>query len=260
MKSVVQSSFASTWLLIAFVAPAVPARAAEEPVKLEAFAVTGSFIKRLEQEKALPVTVITDEDIKLRGGSTPAEIFATIPEAGRIPISESQASGADARGDIATVSLRGLGSGNTLVLLNGRRLVPHPISAAEAGVPALSANVNQLPNRGLERIDVLRDGASAIYGSDAVAGVVNYSTQRRFVGTELALRIGETKYKDGQEWRSTLTHGVTFAKGKGRLMFTADFYHRAAMQARARDFAADNDHSGVAPAPWNVATDRKSVV
>ena len=216
--------------------------------------VTGSNVRRIDVEKVLPVTVFDAAAIEIRDAGQPSDLLQALPQVTGLPLNETATLGATARGDNAAISLRGIPSGNTLVLLNGRRLVPHPISAAEAGVPALSANVNQLPNRGLERIDVLRDGASAIYGSDAVAGVVNYSTQRRFVGTELALRIGETKYKDGQEWRSTLTHGVTFAKGKGRVMFTADFYHRAAMQARARDFAADNDHSGVAPAPWNVAT------
>ncbi len=227
----------------------------EEPVKiLEAVTVTGSNVKRIEIEKILPVTVFDQAAIEIRDAGQPSDLLQALPQVTGLPLNETATLGATARGDNASISLRGIASGNTLVLLNGRRLVPHPISAAEAGVPALSANVNQLPNRGLERIDVLRDGASAIYGTDAVAGVVNYTTQRRFVGTELSLRVGETKYHDGQEWRSTLTHGLTFAKGKGRVMFTADFYHRAAMHARDRGFAADNDHSGFAPPPWNVAT------
>jgi hypothetical protein len=137
---------------------------AADTVKLETFNVTGTFLKRLEQEKALPVTVVNEADLKARGVATPAELFASIPQAGRIPISESQASGADARGDIATVSLRGLGSGNTLVLLNGRRLAPHPISMPEGtiGVPSMATNINTLPAAAIERIEVLRDGASAI--------------------------------------------------------------------------------------------------
>ena len=166
----------------------------EDTVKLEAFAVTGSFLKRLEQEKALPVTIVTDEDIKTRGVTTPAELFASIPQAGRVPISESQASGADARGDIATVSLRGLGSGNTLVLLNGRRMAPHPISMPEGnlGVPSMGTNINVLPTAAIARVEVLRDGASAIYGTDATAGVVNTILHRDYEGVSLATRYGTT--------------------------------------------------------------------
>jgi len=121
-------------------------------------------------------------------------------------------------------------------------------------VPTLSTNVNTLPNRGLERVEILRDGASSIYGTDAVAGVVNYVTQKNFRGTELALRYGESRYGDGQEYRATLTHGLDFAKGKGRAMITADFYSREAMFARDRPFSAEADNSYRAPAPWNVST------
>ncbi len=237
--------------LLAQTAPTPPDEAVEI---LETVAVTGSNVKRIDAEKVLPVTVFDRAAIEIRDAGQPADLLQALPQVTGLPLNETATLDATARGDNASISLRGIPSGNTLVLLNGRRLVPHPISAAEAGVPALSANVNQLPNRGLNRIDVLRDGASAIYGSDAVAGVVNYVMQRRFVGTELTLRLGETKDHDGQEWRSTLTHGMRFAKDKGRMMFTADFYHRAAIQARDRSFSADSDHSNFAPAPWNVAT------
>jgi hypothetical protein len=132
--------------------------------------------------------------------------------------------------------------------------VPHPISQNEASVPTLSTNVNTLPNRGLERVEILRDGASSIYGTDAVAGVVNYVTAKNFRGTELSLRYGETRYGDGGEYRATLTHGLNFAKGKGRAMITADFYSREAMYARDRAFSAESDLSYRAPAPWNVST------
>ncbi|MFM9091127.1 MAG: TonB-dependent receptor, partial [Verrucomicrobiota bacterium] len=148
------------------------------------------------------------------------------------------------------MSLRGIPSSNTLVLLNGRRLVPHPISQSEAGVPTLSTNINQLPNRGLERVEVLRDGASSVYGSDAVAGVINYTMQRNFKGTELALRYGVTDYGDGTEYRGTLTHGLTFARNRGRAILTADYYLREPIYARDRPFSADGDNSARAPAPW----------
>ena len=226
----------------------------EETIKLEAFTVTGSNIKRMEMEKVLPVSVFDSAAIEVRDASQPSDLLTALPQVTGLPGNETATLGATARGDNASVSLRGIASSNTLILLNGRRLAPHPISQGEAGVPTLSTNVNQLPNRGLDRVEVLRDGASSVYGTDAVAGVVNYSMQRNFRGTELALRYAETDYRDGQEFRATLTHGLTFAKGKGRAFVTADFYHRMPIYSRDRAFSGEADHSNLAPAPWNAST------
>src|ERR1019366_688607 len=145
----------------------------EEPIKLEAFTVTGSNIQRMDLEKVLPVTTFDTAQIDIRGASQASDLLTALPEVTGLPGNETAYAGATARGDNATISMRGIPSSNTLILLNGRRLVPHPISQSEAGTPTLSTNVNQLPNRGIDRVDVLRDGASSIYGTDAVAGVVN---------------------------------------------------------------------------------------
>lgn len=234
--------------------PASTNPAAGDTIKLEAFTVTGSNIKRIEVEKVLPVTAFDTAAIEVRDGSQPSDLITALPQVTGLPGNETATLGSTARGDNATVSLRGLASSNTLVLLNGRRLAGTPITTTEGGTPSISTNINQLPNRGIERVDVLRDGASSVYGTDAVAGVLNYNMQRRFRGTEISTRIGETSYRDGQEWRATLLHGLEFAKGRGRAMITADFYHRAVIFARLRDFAADNDHSNLAPPPWNDGT------
>jgi outer membrane receptor protein involved in Fe transport len=226
----------------------------DEPLRLEVFTVTGSNLKRIDVEKVLPVTVIDSTAIEIRDASQPSDLLTALPQVTGLPGNETATLGATARGDNASLSLRGLASSNTLVLLNGRRLVPHPISQGEGGTPTLSTNVNVLPNRGLERVEVLRDGASSIYGTDAVAGVINYTMQRNYRGTELALRYGQTGHNDGEEYRATLTHGLSFAKNRGRAMITADYYNRAAMYARDRSFSADNDHSNLAPAPWNLPT------
>jgi outer membrane receptor for ferrienterochelin and colicin len=121
-------------------------------VTLEAFTVTGSNIKRLDVEKVLPVTVLATADLEIRDASQPSELLTALPQVTGLPGNETATLGATARGDNASVSLRGIASGNTLLLLNGRRLVPHPISQNEASVPTLSTNVNTLPNRGLERV------------------------------------------------------------------------------------------------------------
>ena len=241
--------------LSAQTAPAPSAAVRDEAVKLEAITVTGSNIKRIETERALPMTTVKAEQLEIYDPGQPSDLLAMLPMAAGLPGNEAALATQNARGDNANISFRGLASGNTLILLNGRRIAPHPISWNENGIPALSVNVNQLPNRGIERIDVLRDGASSIYGADAVAGVVNYVMHRRFRGTELSLRGGTTEYGDGTEYRASLTHGLDFANKKGRLTFTADWYDREGTFLRDRPFAADGDQVARAPAPWNVYTD-----
>ena len=227
----------------------------DDVVEMDTFAVTGSNIKRLETEHVLPVTTVTEAQMEIRDASQPSDLITSLPQAAGIPANETAAATQNARGDNASISFRGLPTGNTLLLLNGRRLAPHPISPKEGGVPALSVNSNQLPNRGIERIEILRDGASSIYGADAVAGVVNYTMQKRFRGTEIALRYGESSHGDGRENRATLTYGTAFSGGKGRIMLTADYFDRPALYMRDRSFAANADIVARAPAPWNVWTD-----
>jgi outer membrane receptor protein involved in Fe transport len=239
-------------------APTAPATAAsanneDEPVQLQALTVTGSNLRRLDFEKTLPVTLLGRDEIELRDAPQAADLLASLPQVTGLPGNETATLGATARGDNSSVSLRGIASANTLVLLNGRRLPPHPISQSEAGVPNLSTNVNILPNRGLERVDILRDGASSIYGTDAVAGVMNTLMRRSFNGTELALRFGETSYGDGREMRATLTHGFKLGS-RGRGLVVLDVYDRDVISAADRPFSAEADHSNMAPAPWNVST------
>ncbi|HYC70522.1 MAG TPA: TonB-dependent receptor [Opitutaceae bacterium] len=231
---------------------ASPSAPAESPaVTLDAVIVTGSNLRRADVENALPVSVIDRDALEARDGSTPIELLVTLPQVVNVPLNETATLGATARGDNSSISLRGLSSGNTLVLLNGRRLAPHPISAAEGDVPALSPNVNQLPNRGLDRIEVLRDGASSIYGTDAVAGVVNYLFDRSYRGTEVRTRYGYADAGGGDEYRATILHGRDFAGGRGRVVTTLDWFKREAVQARERPFSAENDLTARAPAPWN---------
>src|SRR5690606_6506408 len=120
----------------------------------------------------------------------------------------------------------------TLVLLNGRRLIAHPTTDALD----YSVNVNQLPTQGLARIEVLRDGASSIYGSDAVAGVINYITARDFIGTQARVRYGWPEHGGGENTQFTLTHGTDFAGGRGRLLTTFDAMYREPIYLRERDF------------------------
>lgn len=249
--------------VFALLAPASAAGAAPspggttaEPVHLSAFAVTGSYLDRSEAENTLPITILTATDIALRCASTPGEWLATLPYASRMPITESQASGADARGDIGTVSLRGLGSGNTLVLLNGRRVAPHPISMPEgtSGVPSMATNVNVLPSAAIARVEVLRDGASAIYGTDATAGVINAILRRDPHGGEWSTHFLDTQHGGATEYRASFTGGVATGPGKTSLVFSYDYFRRDELRNTQRAFSREADFRPRAPAPWNGTT------
>ena len=132
--------------------------------KVERIEVTGSSIKRIQSEGALPVQVITRVDIERSGAKTVTDLIQAIPAMQGFTVSADSVNGGG--GGIATASLRSLGNNYTLVLLNGRRLAPSTTGSV--------INLNNLPLSAIERVEVLTDGASALYGSDAVAGVVNF--------------------------------------------------------------------------------------
>lgn len=232
---------------------ASPAEPRRDPVLLEAFTVTGSNIRRLDEEKTLPVTVMNMEDLDLRGAPTPAELFENLAIGGPLELDEGNTLGADARGDNTAINLRGIGSGNTLVLLNGRRMPPHPISMAEGSVPSLSTNINNLPSAALSRVEILRDGASAVYGTDAAAGVVNNITRSRFDGRSLRMRGSVSQHGGGNDWNLEFTEGINLNRGRGNLLLTLDYYHRDFLWLGQRKFSRDQDIRVTrnVPPPWD---------
>ena len=234
-------------------APAGNAAPGSATQVMEAFTVTGSNIRRLDEERTLPVTVIEREEMAAFAAPTASELLSMLPNGGVISLGEANVLGADARGDNTALNLRGIGSGNTLVLLNGRRLAPHPISQAEGGVPSLAVNVNQLPTAAVERIEVLRDGASAIYGADAAAGVVNTILRRNYDGYEFSVRGSATERGGASDWRVTLSGGENYNGGRTNVVSMLDYYHRDFLGTRDRRFSRDSDirRVGNLPAPWN---------
>jgi outer membrane receptor protein involved in Fe transport len=212
---------------------------------LDAFVTTGSNIKRLDQEKTLPVTVVTTEMIEARDSATPMDLLIGIPQVTDIPSNETSTNAVAARGGNANVALRGIGSANTLVLLNGRRNPMHPFNTS-------SVNVNTLPTFGVQQVEVLRDGASAIYGSDAVAGVINYVTKKQAEGTEYSLRYGFTEHGGGMDIQGNFGFGKTFAHGKGTWLMGLTAYNRDAIFWREREWSASSDKHLQARPPFNV--------
>lgn len=166
-------------------AAAQNASAQTAPPSPQRVEITGSSLKRVDSETALPVTVVTRADIEKSGVTSTEELLFQIT-------SVSSAGGQVAAGQsglstygASNVSLRGIGADKTLVLVNGRRL-------AVFGGPALSAvNVNAIPLAAIERVEVLTDGASGVYGSDAISGVVNFILRKDFKGVEVNGQYGE---------------------------------------------------------------------
>jgi iron complex outermembrane receptor protein len=164
--------------------------------------VTGSNIRRAEAETASSVITVNRADIERSGKSTVSELLQTlaVDNQGSVPSSFGNGFAAGASG----ISLRGLGSASTLVLLNGRRMAPYGL--ADDGQKVFS-DLNVIPTDAVDRIEILKDGASAIYGSDAIAGVVNIILRRDFKGTTVRGSVGMTQERDGEEENYAITHG-----------------------------------------------------
>jgi len=219
---------------------------AEEAVKVkdvERISVIGSHIKVNHDTGALPVTAISAEDIENSGAISGAELLADIPQQGDVAFNSSRAVGGvnDARGDVSSYNLRGLGTGNTLVLLNGRRLVLHPGTQSENFVPVTTANANTLPVRGLKRVEILRDGAAAIYGSDAVAGVVNYALKDNYEGAELNLNYGTEEGTERDILNLSGATGFFLNEDKTHISMSAGYYKREMIMASEKSYAKSAD-------------------
>src|SRR3984893_15037353 len=146
----------------------------------EEITVTGSRVRRKDLTTPAPVTVLTRARAEQRGKLTLSDFLQTLPEQGNAPNFQLNNGGSTYGADGSTrINLRNLGVTRTLVLVNGRRFVPGGLGASAA------ADLNSIPTAAVERIEVLKDGASAIYGSDAIAGVVNIITRKRVDGVEL---------------------------------------------------------------------------
>lgn len=170
---------------------------------LQRVEVTGSNIRRADSETASPIQVINKDEIDRSGKTTLAEYLQTLTSDGQgsVPATYGRGfSGATAAG----ISLRGLGSNATLVLVNGRRVAP-AVLADDA--QRSFTDLNTIPLEAVERVEVLKDGASSIYGSDAVAGVVNIILKKNYVGTVAKLSYGRSSYNDGGQPRASITHG-----------------------------------------------------
>jgi iron complex outermembrane receptor protein len=176
---------------------------ADQP-KMQRVEITGSSIKRIDNETALPVQTITREEIEKMGATTAAELVKNI-SANTAPITDgpSITDGTSGQRGLNAANMRGIGASSTLVLLNGRRLANFASPGDNAGV-----DLNNIPAGAIQRVEVLKDGASAIYGTDAIGGVINFITRKDYKGIDLAGSLAGTQHGGAGKKTASISAGT----------------------------------------------------
>ena len=255
-RAVISASFVSATVLSG-------AAVAQEQNELEEVVVVGSQIKGASITTALPVSVISAGDIDALGLDSGEELLENMAEMGLNYFTEAEAfSGGvnSARGDIGSYNLRNMGVGNTLVLLNGRRLVNSAGYQTELlggdYVPTLTVNSNLIPTTGLDRVEVLKDGASAIYGADAVAGVVNNVIDSNYEGFSFTTKMTGYDHFDANDVNFSAKFGTKFNDDSSHVTVLVDYYDRDSIKASEDYRWSVGDHREVLPddSPWKTNT------
>ncbi|HUL95149.1 MAG TPA: TonB-dependent receptor [Usitatibacter sp.] len=200
------------------------------PVARERIEVTGSNIKRIEGETALPVTVISRSDIEKMGATSTEDIMRRVTANTAMYSDTTQGVGYA----VSNANLRGLGASSTLVLLNGRRLANQAFGSIGGFNAAPQAvDLNTIPFSAIERVEVLRDGASAVYGTDAVGGVINFITRSDYKGGEVTAYYGQTQDgRAGSEQSANIAYGVgDIAKDGWNVLATGHFQYNKSLKA-----------------------------
>lgn len=209
----------------------------QPPQKVEKIDVVGSNIKRTTVEGPAPVTVLTHADIEKSGASTVVDLLS------QLTTTTNAFTGSDGNSfsqGAAGASMRGLGEKNVLVLLNGRRLANYGYAN---NLDSSFVDLNSIPLGALEQVEILHDGASAIYGSDAVAGVINFKTRTNYNGMEASVRQGQNFAGDGQETTVHFTAGFgDLYTDKQNLLITADVFHQEHAWNSKHDATKTADH------------------
>lgn len=214
--------------LVATPAMAQEAQADDLADAEDAIVVTGTRLNNPNLEQSSPVAVVTAEQIALRQANVVEEFLREIP--GVVPsIGQNVNNG---NGGSTFVNLRGVGANRNIALLNGTRVVP----AGLAGV----TNLDVIPVALLERVDVLTGGAGAVYGADAISGVINFITKQDFSGLDLSVTNNITEEGDGSIFRADLTLGANFDDGRGNAVLSVGYTDRNAVFQGDRPFSQDN--------------------
>lgn len=219
VKYVLMAGLASATAMPGGAHAQTPAR--EESATLETITVTGTRIRRVDMETASPVFVIDQQAIERTGAATIGDFLQDIPAISGAATNPSVNNGG---GDgAATVSLRGLGDSRTLTLLNGRRMVYN--------------DINSIPMAAIARVEVLKGGASAIYGSDAIGGVVNFILKNEFEGGELTAGYGQSSKNDGERVTGNVLYG--WSGERGSVLLNLNYNDQQEVRAADRDYSRD---------------------
>ncbi|WP_226999850.1 TonB-dependent receptor [Microbulbifer aggregans] len=191
---------------------------------------TGSHLRHLQLDSYAPIDVLAQPELEITGAQTVAQLLKFLPAVSGNSTSTAVSNGGDGT---ATVTLRGLPASNTLVLINGRRIVNN-------GFGGEAADLNTIPLSSVERIEILKDGASAVYGSDAIAGVVNIILRQDFEGVSFNSYRGQAERGD----QETESHNLTWGKSgdRGHLMASLAHYSQGALMSRDRALSATADN------------------
>jgi iron complex outermembrane recepter protein len=209
---------------------AVAPGAFAQQAALQRVEVTGSAIKRVDVETALPVTVLKVEELRQQGYTTVEDIMNTI-SGNQTSLSTSGAIGG-ITGGASFANLRGLGANKTLVLLNGRRIANQAIGGAgDSSAPDL----NTIPLAAIERIEVLRDGASSLYGTDAIGGVINFITKNDYKGVEFSAQYSSPQHPGGKSYEVSAGFGRgDLTENKWNIFGFIDYQHQDVMTTPQR--------------------------
>jgi outer membrane receptor protein involved in Fe transport len=202
------------------------AKLAEQEAKTEVITVTGSLIGRKEVDSPSPVSVVDKEKLNAAGITNVGDILQKIPAQGNAINAQNNNGG---NGSVR-ISLRSLGAARTLVLMNGRRVVP------SGGGANSSVDIGTIPLAMIERVEVLKDGASAIYGSDAIAGVVNVITRSSMNGTEANVYTATSSKRDGTNYDLSFVTG--HSSNRGNITFSGGYQQQKPVMAGDRGFSA----------------------
>ena len=242
-------------------------------VKLKKYEVLGTRISQTDVEGPSPVSTYTAETIESSGALTLSDFLATVPQTyggisvGRnsapndlnltfgqrsetvVPLAPAAGSSptavAPAQTGVSGVGLRSLGSGSTLVLVDGQRMAQSPSANRDTASGQGFVDVNLIPLGLIDHIEITTDGASAIYGADAVAGVINIVLKKNWSGAELSASFKDTQHGGGNERQSTLVVGFSADKGKFHGTVAVNYYQRDSMMASQRDFSSNLNHSSI---------------
>jgi iron complex outermembrane receptor protein len=227
------------------------AHAQADEQKMTRVEITGSSIKRIDTETALPVQTITREDIDKSGATTAAELVRNI-SANTAPLTDgpSISDGTSGQRGMNAANMRGIGVSSTLVLLNGRRLANFAAPGDNSGV-----DLNNIPAAAIQRVEVLKDGASAIYGTDAIGGVINFITRKDYTGLDLAASAARTQQGGAGKRAASLSAGAgDLARDRFNVFGVLDVQKLDSLRSGQRSFIAERPLATTLPAQMSSNT------